>query len=73
MEVGIMHDWKIEYTHVYSEEADMTFLMELHYDCGFLKTMTCVGWYYGEPNEICDEKYRHQLTAYFNEEVKEYV
>ena len=59
-----MHNWDIEYEDVYSEESDMTFIMENHYDNGTLKTITCVGWYFGEPSVENDEYYKHKLTSY---------
>lgn len=44
----------------YSEEADITFIME---DRG--NTTSVVGFYYGEPDEEATKRYRGKLVAEF--------
>lgn len=62
-----MFDYSVETEEVYSEESDMTFIMENTYNnlTGRIETATCVGFYYGEPSLENDEKYRGRLTANF--------
>jgi len=53
---------EVEVYTAYSEEADITFIME---DKG--KTTRVVGFYYGEPNEEDTERFYGKLVAEFEQ------
>lgn len=59
----------IEYSDVYSEDGDMTFIMRYDYDHldGTMNT-NVTGFYYGRPNEEDDEKYKETVVAKSEEE-----
>ena len=75
---GLLEEWQLsleekafgEHTEIeeeYSEMGDKTFIMELKYEEGELKSMSCVGWYSGTPNEEDTKKFKGSLTGYYNE------
>ena len=59
----------IEYSDVYSEDGDMTFIMRYDYDHldGTMNT-NVTGFYYGRPNEEDDERYKETVVAKSEEE-----
>ena len=59
----------IEYSDVYSEDGDMTFIMRYDYDHldGTMNT-NVTGFYYGRPNEQDDEIYKETVVAKSEEE-----
>lgn len=50
---------------VYAKNWDMTFIMRDITDGEELKSMECVGWYYGEPDEESTVKFIGKLKAEF--------
>lgn len=57
---GIYEESKSEIYTLYSQEGDITFVME-----DKEKSTSVVGFYYGEPNEKATKIFRGKLTAYF--------
>lgn len=46
---------------IYSHEADITFIME-----STAKTISVIGFYFGEPDETATALFRGELTAYLS-------
>ena len=54
---------------IYSNEADITFLMKRTYTLkGNLISEELVGWYHGEPNKEISERYVGKLKAEYEED-----
>ena len=47
---------------LYCPEGDMTFIMEYTYKRGEMIAEQVIGYYHGEPNENCTEKYKDKGT-----------
>ncbi len=48
---------------VYSEKSDMTFIMEVNYINGERASETCIGLYFGKPNDKDTEQFAGRLTC----------
>lgn len=58
-----------EYSDVYSEDGDMTFIMRYdYYHLDGTMTTNVTGFYYGRPNEEDDETYKETVVAKSEEE-----
>lgn len=58
--IDIMNDSDTKIYTLYSQEGDITFIME-----DTSKTTSVVGFYYGEPDDEATQIYKGQLTAHF--------
>lgn len=57
-----------EIEDIYSEESDMTFIMENTYDeTDILISIECVGWYFGTPDLQADEEYKGSLKTTYKD------
>ena len=56
-----------EYYTAYSNETDMTFILEDVFENDTLVSTTVTGFYFGSPDEESTEKYKHTVQARFNE------
>ena len=63
--LGEMNTTKETIYPVYAKNWDMTFIMLDITDGEELKSMECVGWYFGEPDEKSTEKFIGKLKAEF--------
>ena len=52
---------------VYARNDDMTFIME-EKTTGKKRTLSVVGFYFGEPDESATKEYTNSLTAEFDDE-----
>lgn len=52
----------------YASEADITFLLQDHYENGSLISQECVGWYYGQPDDSKTKLYAGSIKAEYTKD-----
>ncbi len=57
---------KEEIYTAYANRNDITFIMKDTFDeSGELRQTECIGWYYGEPDDLANKTFSDSLVAFY--------